>query len=63
MYALRLIVRSLRQMFKLEMYIKDQCHWVKTIYHERKSLIRRNVHIKFKSSTFKWLKTYICMIN
>ena len=37
------------------MYIKDhgQCHWVKTSCHEGKSLITRNVHVKFKSSTFK----------
>ena len=42
------------------MYVKDhgQCHLVKTICHEGKSLITRNVHVKFKSSTFKWLKTY-----
>ena len=42
------------------MYVKDhgQCHWVKTICHEGISLITRNVHVKFKSSTFKWLKTY-----
>ena len=42
------------------MYVKDygQCHWVKTIFHEGKSLITRNVLVKFKSSTFKWLKTY-----
>ena len=42
------------------MYVKDhgQCHLVKTICHEGKSLIKRNVHVKFKSSTFKWLKTY-----
>ena len=42
------------------MYVKDhgQCHLVKTICHDGKSLITRNVLVKFKSSTFKWLNTY-----
>ena len=44
----------------LEMYVKDhgQCNLVKTICHEGKSFNTRNVHVKFKSSTFKWYKTY-----
>ena len=42
------------------MHVKDhgQCHWVKSICNEGKSLITRNVHVKFKSSTCTWLTTY-----
>ena len=48
------------KVYILEMYVKDygKCHLVKTICHEGKSLIIRNITVKFKSSTFKWLKTY-----